>query len=258
MSLLWTVITVLASIIGLLVFRRLVGSEVLKDQHEVTDPYSQFVGMLFAVLLGFMVADAMSRFSEARHTVQLEASAIANVFRTADGLPDSTRKQIRGLCLDYVKSVANDEWPKLKLKQTSNESWHVYRNLWRACSEYEPQTARQTNAQTAMLTAMCSVGDSRRMRQDTLNNGLPPILWGILIVGGVATIIFTYFFTTRSVVIQIAMVSIVSLVICLNIFLLTSYDDPFSGDVMIDPGVFKTQAKLFELDNDESAEIKVD
>jgi hypothetical protein len=42
------------------------------------------------------------------------------------------------------------------------------------------------------------------------------------------------------------MVGIVSLVICLNIFLLASYDDPFSGDVMIQPTAFETQLELFK------------
>ena len=59
LSLACTLLTVLISIAGLLLFRRLAINEDLKTQHEITDPYSQFVGMLFAVLLGFMVADAM-------------------------------------------------------------------------------------------------------------------------------------------------------------------------------------------------------
>lgn len=29
---------------------------------------------------------------------------------------------------------------------------------------------------------------------DALHNGLPPVLWSILVVGGLATVIFTYFF----------------------------------------------------------------
>lgn len=245
-SLAFTALTVLISIAGLLVFRQKMEAEVLKEQHEVTDPYSQFVGMLFAVLLGFMVADAMSRYSSARTTVQLEASAIANVFRTAEGVSDDARAAIRNKCLDYCKVLVEDEWPKLKKKQTSSKAWRVYRQLWKVCSDYEPVTARQTNAQAAMLTSMCDVGNSRRLRADVLNNGMPAVLWCVLIVGGVATIVFTYFFTTRNYKIQIAMVSIVSIVICLNIFLLASYDDPFSGDLSIGTSVFEVQLQLFQ------------
>jgi hypothetical protein len=247
-SLVLTVLAVLISIAGLLVFRTKLVMEDLKDQHEVTDPYSQFVGMLFAVLLGFMVADAMSRFSYARQTVQQETSAIGNVFRTCDGLPTVNRDKIRKLCGDYCRVVIEDEWPKLKAKQTSRKAWDVYRQLWKECVEYQPITAQQTNCHASLLAAMSSVGEQRRIRADAIHNGMPAVLWAVLIVGGIATILFTYFFTPNNLKIQIVMVSIVSLVICLNIFLLASYDDPFSGDVMVTPSMFETQLKLIDLE----------
>ncbi len=52
------------------------------------------------------------------------------------------------------------------------------------------------------------------------------------------------------------MVAIVSLVICLNIFLLACYDDPFSGDIMVQPTAFETQLKLFKLELDPGAKVE--
>lgn len=247
-SLILTVIAVLVSIGGLLLFRSKISLDDLKDQHEVTDPYSQFVGMLFAVLLGFMVADAMQRFSYARQTVQQESSAIGNVFRTCDGLPAANRDKIRKLCADYCRVVIEDEWPKLKDKKTSRKAWDVYRQLWSECVQYEPVTPKQINCHASLMSDMSAVGDQRRVRADAIHNGMPAVLWAVLIVGGVATILFTYFFTPANLKIQIVMVSIVSLVICLNIFLLASYDDPFSGDVMVSPTMFETQLKLCDIE----------
>jgi len=248
LSLVLTLIAVMISIGGLLIFKRKFFTEDLKDQHEVTDPYSQFVGMLFAVLLGFMVADAMARFSFARETVQQESSAIGNVFRTCDGLPAANRERIQKLCGEYCKVVIEDEWPKLKDKKTSRKAWDVYRTLWKECVTYQPVTPQQTNCHASLMSDMSEVGDSRRIRADALHNGMAPVLWAVLIVGGVATIVFTYFFTPNNLKIQVIMVSIVSLVICLNIFLLASYDDPFSGDVMINPSMFETQLELIDVE----------
>jgi hypothetical protein len=247
-SLILTFLAVLISIGGLLLFRQKILIADLKDQHEVTDPYSQFVGMLFAVLLGFMVADAMQRFSYARQTVQQESSAIGNVFRTCDGLPTANRDKIRKLCADYCRVVIDDEWPKLKEKKTSRKAWDVYRELWKECVQYEPVTPKQVNCHASLMSDMSEVGDERRIRADAIHNGMPAVLWAVLIVGGVATILFTYFFTPSNLKVQIVMVSIVSLVICLNIFLLASYDDPFSGDVMVNPTMFETQLKLCEIE----------
>lgn len=256
LSLALTVLAVLISIAGLLVFRRLEGHDDLKSQHEVTDPYSQFVGMLFAVLLGFMVADAMQRFSLARQTVEQEASSLANVFRMADGFPEAKRRKIQGMCLEYADEVIK-AWPLLAKKKTSPDAWNTYRSLWKECTNYEPVTSRQANAQSAILPCMATLGDSRRLRADALHNGMSPILWVILGVGGVATILFTYFFSCNNIYVQMVMVAMVSLVICLNIFLLACYDDPFAGDIMVQPTAFETQLQLFKLELDPSAQLNI-
>lgn len=255
-SLICTLITILVSVIGLLIFRKLVKPETLNCQHDVADPYSQFVGMLFAVLLGFMVADAMSRFGDARHTVEMEASSLGNVFRLSAGLAPHDRDRIQKLCLRYCHEVSEREWPIMADKRIDPETRKTYQQLWHACTDAEPATSRQSGAQQAILPSMAELGDNRRLRADALHNGLPPVLWAILAIGGLATIIFTYFFNAGNLKLQVVMVSMVSLVICLNIFLLATYDDPFAGDLIIKPAPFETLIEPFEKEISENAAIE--
>lgn len=95
---------------------------------------------------------------------------------------------------------------------------------------------------------MHSIGDNRRLRVEALHTGLPMELWVVLGLGGFSTILFTYFFGAENFRIQMIMVAMVSLVICLNLFLLATYDDPFSGDVKITPSAFEKQLKLYAKD----------
>ncbi len=194
LSILLTAVTVTVSIIGLLLFRKFLAPGNLHAHHDVTDPYSQFVGMLFAVLLGFMVADAMQRFGAARTIVEQEASAVGNVFRLADAFPDAAKSKIQRLCMLYTKDVIEQEWPLMAEKKSSIETWKTYKELWKSCTEYDPVTARQVDAHSAILPCMATLGENRRLRVNALHNGLPPVLWSILVVGGLATVIFTYFF----------------------------------------------------------------
>ncbi|PZM82627.1 MAG: hypothetical protein DKT66_11565 [Candidatus Melainabacteria bacterium] len=247
-GLLLVLAVVMGSVLGLIYFRRWLKAPELAVQHDITDPYSQFVAMLFAVLLGFMVADAMQRFGDARMTVQQEASALGNVYRLAEGIGGEHQLKLRSLCKQYAKTVIEDEWPKLASKQDSKEAWKVYRELWAECSHYEPKSTRQSNAQSALLESMKAVGENRRLRVEALHSGLPVELWAVLFLGGGTTILFTYFFNAKNIKIQAVMVGIVSLVICLNLFLLMTYDDPFYGDVMVTPSAFETQLKLYALD----------
>lgn len=137
-GLLLTLGVVVVSVFGLLIARRWLDKyhPELKTQHDITDPYSQFVAMLFAVLLGFMVADSMQRFGEARATVQQEASSLGNVFRLAEGLPKANENRLRDLCALYAKEVIEDEWPMLSLHKDSPKAWIIYRQLWNTCMTY--------------------------------------------------------------------------------------------------------------------------
>ena len=257
-SLLLTILVVISSVIGLMMVRRWILAADLKTQHDVTDPLSQVVGMMFAVLLGFMVGDAMQRFADARAIVQQEAASLGDVFRLADGFDNSARDRIRALCITYAEQTINDEWPKLADHKTSTAAWGTYTKLWNECIHVKIEREGQSDVHQVILNSMVSLADNHRLRVEALHNGLPMVLWVVLVIGGVATIVFTYFFAAHNLKIQVVMVSMVSLVICLNIFLLASYDDPFSGDVMVSPAAFITDLKTFkmELDASESKDIQ--
>ncbi len=251
-----TLVVVALSIGGLILARRTFVKSHLQKQHDITDPYSQFVAMLFAVLLGFMVADAMQRFGFARAEVQQEASALGTVFRLAEGLPTDNKNRLRDLCLLYATEVVQDEWPMLAERRDSMKAWKLYRQLWQSCTTFESQSNKESNIQQALLSAMNVLGDSRRMRVEALHTGLPPVLWGVLIIGGLATMVFTYFFCAEDLKTQCIMVAMVSLVICLNLFLLAVYDDPFAGDVKVTPEAFETQIRLFKMEHQMAIETE--
>lgn len=233
-----TVVTIACSIFGLLIVRRKVTFESLKMNHDVADPLLSVVGTLFAVLLGFMVANSMQRFEEARVMAQQEASAVANIYRASTGLPQPVANKIMTACENYVDNVIADEWPKLSSKKTSEKAWQSFNEIWTECVHYVPENNGQSNLQQGIMAYLGALGDARRMRVGALHNGLPLVLWICLLAGGMATISFTYFFGIKNLKLQILMTSLVSLAICLNLFLLASFDDPFSGDVMVHPSAF--------------------
>jgi cytochrome bd-type quinol oxidase subunit 2 len=245
-AMLLTALTIILAVGGLLLVRKKVHPDFLKEHHDVADPMLSIIGTLFAVLLGFMVANAMQRFEEARVTTQQEASAVANVYRVATGLPEPTRSKLMQAAKTYVQDVINDEWPKLARKVTSEKAWSSYNEMWNVCVHYTPKENGDNNLHSSIMSYMGTVGDSRRMRVGALHNGLPRDLWIVLLAGGCATITFTYFFGIQNLRLQILMTSMVSLAICLNMFLLFSFDDPFSGDVMVQPACFQNVLENFE------------
>src|SRR5262249_30230788 len=103
-----------------------------------------------------------------------------------------------------------------------------------------PQSQAQINIHQTLLPTMARLGECRRARLAELHYGLPPSLWVVLTFGGLSTIAFTFFFAVENIRLQMLMTSLITSIICLNIYMLAGYDAPFSGDIAIAPVAFET------------------
>jgi hypothetical protein len=241
------ILLVVAGSLGGLVFvRKRVRIATLVKNHEVADPLLSVVGTLFAILLGFLIAGAMSKFDEARLNVNSEAGAIADLFRLAQGLPEPRRQALKTYCTDYVDTVLNEEWQLMEVKQASEKAWRQYGEIWRLCLDYEPATQGQSNVHQALLAALSELGNHRTLRLAAMQNNLPLGMWVLVVVGGLTTIAFTYFFGLESFKSQVIMTSVVATVLSLDVFLLANYDYPFSGDIRVQPRAFQLDQQLFK------------
>jgi hypothetical protein len=233
-----TTAVVAMSIGGMLLVRRRVSLENLRMHHDVVDPLLAVLGTLFAILLGFMLANSMQRFEEARATIQQEAGAVGDLFRLADGLPEQAKEKTRKDTLLYMDAVINEEWALMQKGQLSERAWTVYGDLWHDCIHYDPKTQGDSNIHQALISAISKTGECRRARAAELSYCLPPPLWVVVFLGGLSTVVFTYFFAVENVRLQMVMTSVITMIICLNIYMLAGFDAPFSGDIALTPAPF--------------------
>jgi hypothetical protein len=113
-------------------------------------------------------------------------------------------------------------------------------------TSFEPQTQNQTGLYPLLVQAGCNVWNDRCDRANIAKHGIPLIEWITLITGGVITVIFTYFFGLRNLVIQIVMVGMVALLISLNLYLFMLFGYPFSGSLKVPSEAFETDIEIFE------------
>jgi len=238
-----TVIAIIVSIGSMVLVRKHLGLNSLREHHEVSDPLLACVGTLFAVLIGFMVASAMGRFEEARLNVEREAGAVSDLYRLSLGLPEEAAKQVQICCGKYIDCVVDIEWAEMEQRKMSQRAWDEYSSIWSSCLRYEPQTQRQTNIHASLLNSVITLGDCRRVRATQMSYELPPVLWAVVLLGAVATGALVLFFGIQHQGWQIATNSLVTLVLCLNVFLLATFDVPFSGQIKVQPYPFEVARK---------------
>jgi uncharacterized protein YacL len=247
--LLWNVITlaaVLLSIGCMLVVRKYANRERLKENNPVTDPLMATIGMLFAILLGFMVANAMTKYEECRQTVLAEAAAVGDIFRLARGLHSVDSRPIMINCLDYVDTVVEMEWPQMAEMQTNDKAWTVYTEMWKQISKVEPKTQGQSNIHQVLVQSITRLGECRRARSAQLQSQMPAVLWIVVIAGAIITIVFSFFFGLDSVILQTVMTAMLTYVLCMNMYLLVSFNTPFTGDIKLKPTPFSVNRPIFK------------
>jgi hypothetical protein len=71
-------------------------------------------------------------------------------------------------------------------------------------------------------------------------------MWLVLIVGGVFTIIFTYFFGVEKIRVQALMTLLVAMTLSLNVYLVFVFGNPMSTDLGVKPGPFQLDLLIFD------------
>ena len=81
--------------------------------------------------------------------------------------------------------------------------------------------------------------DDREFRLVALNEGIPYIVWVVVVVGGVLTVGFTYLFGMESVRLHAVAVAGLTILISLIIHAIGVLDYPFNSGVRVQPDAFE-------------------
>jgi hypothetical protein len=116
----------------------------------------------------------------------------------------------------------------------------------------KPSRVPATNAgrRTALyaegLDQVQRLADARRMRLVAAEEGVPAVLWSVLIFGGIATVGFTYLFGLENTWAHRLMVLTLASVIGLVLFTIGAMEHPFSGGARIGTEAFDLILERFE------------
>lgn len=230
----------------MLAVRKALGLEKLKSFHDVSGDMLSVIGTLYAVLLGFVVVDAMTHMEEMRLTVEQEANAVANIYLVADGLPSEKCLKLQKHCVDYVKLVTEQEWKAMQAGKAIDEAHIVTWRMWHEATHIEAESEGMGCIKDRVLEELSSLSDNRRTRLVMARHGVAPTMWFFLIVGGIITVVFTYFFGLECLKTQSVMTALIALTLSLNVFLVYLFGYPFSGDVAVFPDAFELDQQIFE------------
>jgi len=240
------VLSIFCAIGGLWFVRRNVSRELLMNHHDVAAAMLSIIGTLYAVVLGLVVVGSLTKFEQARGVVGREAASLRDVFTLSSGLPKPVARQIHQLCIDYSMTVLGEEWLLMEAGEHSAKADKILEALISAVVTFKPSSSGESNIQSSLFNEANDLDDSRCFRTMLASPAFDPIVWSVLITGGIVLVIFTYFFGVENFRMQILMTSLVTVVLALNMVLVAMFAYPFSGDVHVKPIPFQTDLTFFE------------
>jgi hypothetical protein len=232
-------VPVLVAVAGLVVVQRLVPPDRREEHNNVAGFIYAVLGVAYAVLRAFMLIAVWQDYNTAQTNVESEANELAGVYFLASQLPEPERTRLQDLARMYARVVVEEEWPLMEQGQTSLRADSLVRQLRLELLEFDPRTRGEQVLYERGLTDLHDAVDARRSRLLEVREGIPYLLWVVLVLGGVITVSFTYLFGLKSNVAHALMVAALTLLVCGILFTIGEFNYAFSGVVEIRPEAFR-------------------
>jgi hypothetical protein len=221
--------TTFLGLFGLYLVRRRYSAEVLKENHEVAAIIFNAFGLFYGVLVAFVVFVTWGGYDDATKNLQLEASEALDIFHNAEAFPDSPRKIIQQGLRDYLAAVYNDEVPKMATGDLSVYSGGAHTPLRLLFSQIDATSLPNRELYGESLRCLNYLAQYRRLRIFAGNDTVPPVIWLVLLVGGVFAVSYTFFFGMKNIRAQYLITTTLTVMLTSILFLIYVLDHPFTG-----------------------------
>jgi hypothetical protein len=243
-----SVIPTLFALAGLYLVRRKYSAEVLKENHEVAAIIFNAFGLFYGVMVAFVVFVTWSGYSDATKNLEMEANEIADIFHSSEAFPDSTRRIIRQGLMDYTTSVNNDELKRMSHGEISLHYGSAMRRLLTAFYQIDEKSITNRELYAETLRRLNDLAEYRRLRIFAGNDTVPSAIWLVLLVGGVFTVSFTFFFGMKNIKAQYLITTTLTVTITLILFLIYVLDHPSTGTSRVSTEPLKDVMEVMQKD----------
>lgn len=214
----------------------------VRRQHRINHSHNDIVGyylaaitVFYGITLGLVAVGTWTTYSDVGAKVDREAEVVSSLYRDVGGYPDPAREVLQDDLKQYVHYVINVGWPLQRQGIVPLGSGAFLERFQKQMLAFEPATVGQQVLHAESFKQFNNLVEARRARLNAVTTGLPGSLWALVILGALISIGVTLFFDTQSLSMHLWMTILMSALLGLMIFLVGTLDNPFRGDVSVEP-----------------------
>ena len=228
------------------IVRKRVPEEVHRSNNEVAGFMFAAVGVVYGVMLAFVVLVVWQAYLDAVINAEREANTLVNIFRIGQEQPAPYNQQMAAAVVDYTQKVIGDEWRQMELGQESPAARDALEQLWAVHRAMHSSDQPQILHQDYFFDAMEDLGNERRIRLLASREELPVLMWVLLAGGAIVTLGFTLFFRVPNSLPHFLMVGLFAGLVGFVLFLILELDSPFNGEIHVSSLPFQQSLDLIQ------------
>lgn len=204
-----------------------------ESDNDVIGHFLSFTGIFYGITLGLIAVGVWDSFNQTQDKVNAEAASIGALYRDVGQLPEPHKtKLLRNVRL-YTDFIVNTSWGlqqqgivpgggNIKTRAIADELYAVH-----------PTDVREQVILSETLSQFNQMLVARNLRLQAIQDGLPPSMWFVIILGTVLNIILTWLLVIKNPRLDIVVNLIVSLLLGSVLFFIVAMDNPFRGNLSV-------------------------
>ncbi len=216
---------------GMFMVRKRISSESRKACHEVGGVMLAIVGTLYAIVVGLIVVSSQAKVDTAKQMAITEANMLSNIYHLAKTFKDPTRHNICQAVYEYSVIAVDQDWSAIEEGKIKEGTIPSYQKIWHEVTHYNPADGKESACYSTMISNIEELSAARRFRMVSAKSNPSPVLWSVLVAGGVLIVLFTYFFCLESLLAQTIMTAFVAIFLSMNVCVIYICQNPYRAEL---------------------------
>lgn len=227
---------------GVILVRPLMRLLVLRRRDDVNDVVGYIIScfcVFYGLLLGLIAVAAYQNYTEVEASVSSEAAALAALYQDVSVYDDPFGQNLRWQLRNFCRYTIRYGWPEYQKGRILPGPDIRLKAFHEQLLAFEPQSTAQEIVHAESLRQFNVFMEKHRLRQQAVTTGIPSLMWYVVITGAVLNITLVWLFDIDFLS-HLLLGGVLAFFLSTVILLIASMDNPFRGEVSIQPDAFET------------------
>jgi len=224
-----SVFSVSISLVGFKLIHKFYQYEHLEKFHNVTSYIFNAYGLLYAVVIAFVVYINWSDYNNAQESFYNESNHISNIFHIVQGFQEPLKTDLMKNIINYTDNIYTNEIAEMKYGKYTYEGNITYIKLWDDFLNIDVKKLENPVLYEQCIRELNQISEFRRFRFFYLSNTIPKLIWVIMLLGCVFSFSFSFFFGMRTKFPYLLLVIGFTFINILLLYLIYVLDHPYEG-----------------------------